>query len=313
MAENLTSDVHDVVIIGSGPAGYTAAIYASRANLNPVLFTSSVEAGGELMNTTDVENYPGFPEGILGPELMSHFEAQARRFGTDVQYEDVTELDLTAEPKRITLANGTVHHARAIILATGSQYRELGLPAESALVGKGISWCATCDGFFFRDQPLAVIGGGDSAMEEALFLTKFASKVYVIHRRDELRASKIMAERALANEKIEFIWNSEVTDINGDSKVESVDLHNVVDDSTSTLDVNGVFIAIGSDPRTDLVKGQLDIDEIDGTIVVQEPSTQTKLPGVFAAGDVVDGKYRQAITAAGMGAKAAIDVEDYLV
>ena len=312
MAENLTADVHDVVIIGSGPAGYTAAVYASRANLNPVLFTSSVEAGGELMNTTDVENYPGFPEGIMGPELMGHFEAQARRFGTDVQYEDVTELDLDVQPKRITLADGTIHQARAVILATGSKYRELGLAGESALVGKGVSWCATCDGFFFRDQPLAVVGGGDSAMEEALFLTKFASKVYVIHRRDELRASQIMADRALANEKIEFIWNSAVTAINGDSKVESVDIHNVVEGTTNTLDVNGVFIAIGSDPRTDLVKDQLDIDETDGTIVVQEPSTATKIPGVFAAGDVVDGKYRQAITAAGMGAKAAIDVEDYL-
>ncbi|HIY85172.1 MAG TPA: thioredoxin-disulfide reductase [Candidatus Yaniella excrementavium] len=312
LAENLTADVHDVVIIGSGPAGYTAAVYASRANLNPVLFTSSVEAGGELMNTTDVENYPGFPEGIMGPELMGHFEAQARRFGTDVQYEDVTELDLNVQPKRITLADGTIHQARAVILATGSKYRELGLSGESALVGKGVSWCATCDGFFFRDQPLAVVGGGDSAMEEALFLTKFASKVYVIHRRDELRASQIMADRALANEKIEFIWNSAVTAINGDSKVESVDIHNVVEGTTNTLDVNGVFIAIGSDPRTDLVKDQLDIDETDGTIVVQEPSTATKIPGVFAAGDVVDGKYRQAITAAGMGAKAAIDVEDYL-
>src|SRR5699024_5294506 len=223
-------DVHDVVIIGSGPAGYTAAIYASRANLNPVLFTSSVEAGGELMNTTDVENYTGFPEGIMGPGLMIHFVAQARRFGTDVQYEDVTDLDLTAEPKSITLAYGTVHQARVVILATSSHYHDLGLPGESALMGKGVSWCATCDGFFFRDQPLAVVGGGDSAMEEALFLTKFASKVYVIHRRDELRASKIMAERGLANEKIEFIWNSEVTAINGDAKVESVDLHNVVDD-----------------------------------------------------------------------------------
>lgn len=312
MAENLTADVHDVVIIGSGPAGYTAAIYASRANLEPVLFTSSVEAGGELMNTTDVENFPGFPEGIMGPELMGHLEAQARRFGTDVRYEDVTELDLNVQPKRITLADGSVHQARAVILATGSQYRELGLEGESALVGKGVSWCATCDGFFFRDQPLAVVGGGDSAMEEALFLTKFASKVYVIHRRDELRASQIMADRALANEKIEFIWNSAITAINGEAKVESVDIHDVVADTTHTLDVNGVFIAIGSDPRTDLVKDQLDIDETDGTIVVQEPSTATKLPGVFAAGDVVDGKYRQAITAAGMGAKAAIDVEDYL-
>lgn len=312
MAENLTADVHDVVIIGSGPAGYTAAVYASRANLKPVLFTSSVEAGGELMNTTDVENYPGFPEGIMGPELMGHFEAQARRFGTDVQYEDVTELDLNVQPKRITLADGTIHQARAVILATGSKYRELGLPGESALVGKGVSWCATCDGFFFRDQPLAVVGGGDSAMEEALFLTKFASKVYVIHRRDELRASQIMADRALANEKIEFIWNSTVTAINGEAKVESIDIEDLVAGTVNTLDVNGVFIAIGSDPRTDLIKDQLDIDESDGTIVVQEPSTATKIPGVFAAGDVVDGKYRQAITAAGMGAKAAIDVEDYL-
>ncbi|NLZ98409.1 MAG: thioredoxin-disulfide reductase [Micrococcus sp.] len=312
LAENLTADVHDVVIIGSGPAGYTAAVYASRANLKPVLFTSSVEAGGELMNTTDVENYPGFPEGIMGPELMGHFEAQARRFGTDVQYEDVTELDLNVQPKRITLADGTIHQARAVILATGSKYRELGLPGESALVGKGVSWCATCDGFFFRDQPLAVVGGGDSAMEEALFLTKFASKVYVIHRRDELRASQIMADRALANEKIEFIWNSTVTAINGEAKVESIDIEDLVAGTVNTLDVNGVFIAIGSDPRTDLIKDQLDIDETDGTIVVQEPSTATKIPGVFAAGDVVDGKYRQAITAAGMGAKAAIDVEDYL-
>ena len=313
MAENLTANVHDVVIIGSGPAGYTAAIYASRAALNPVLFTSSVEAGGELMNTTDVENFPGFPDGIMGPELMGHFEAQARRFGTDVQYEDVVDLDLNAEPKRITLANGDIHQARAVVLSTGSKYRELGLDGESALTGKGVSWCATCDGFFFRDQPLAVVGGGDSAMEEALFLTKFASKVYVIHRRDELRASQIMADRALANEKIEFIWNSQVVAINGEAKVESVDLKNLVSQEVNTLDVNGVFIAVGSDPRTELVKDQLDIDETDGTIVVQEPSTATKIPGVFAAGDVVDGKYRQAITAAGMGAKAAIDVEDYLV
>jgi len=312
LADNLTTDVHDVVIIGSGPAGYTAAIYASRANLEPVLFTSSVEAGGELMNTTDVENFPGFPEGIMGPELMSHFEAQARRFGTYVQYEDVVELDLKAEPKRVTLANGTDHYTRAVIIATGSKYRELGLDGESALTGKGVSWCATCDGFFFRDQPLAVVGGGDSAMEEALFLTKFASKVYVIHRRDELRASQIMADRAMANEKIDFIWDSTVSAINGQDKVESVDIHNLKTGETSTLDVNGVFIAIGSDPRTDLVKDVLEINEEDGTIIVQEPSTATNVPGVFAAGDVVDGTYRQAITAAGMGAKAAIDVEEYL-
>ncbi len=312
MAENLTADVHNVVIIGSGPAGYTAAIYASRANLEPVMFTSSVQAGGELMNTTDVENFPGFPDGIMGPELMSHLESQARKFGTDVQYEDVVEVDLKTEPKRITLADGTNHYSRAVILATGSQYRELGLAGESALTGKGVSWCATCDGFFFRDQPLAVVGGGDSAMEEAIFLTKFASKVYVIHRRDELRASQIMADRALANEKIDFIWDSTVTAINGEDKVESIDIQNVKSGEVNTLDVNGVFIAIGSDPRTDLVKDALDINETDGTIVVQEPSTATNVPGVFAAGDVVDGKYRQAITAAGMGAKAAIDVEDYL-
>ena len=312
MADNLTTDVHDVVIIGSGPAGYTAAIYASRANLEPVMFTSSVQAGGELMNTTDVENFPGFPDGIMGPELMGHLEAQARKFGTDVQYEDVVELDLKAEPKRITLADGSQHYSRSIIIATGSQYRELGLEGESALTGKGVSWCATCDGFFFRDQPLAVVGGGDSAMEEALFLTKFASEVYVIHRRDELRASQIMADRALANDKISFIWDSAVEAINGHDKVESLDIKNLVTGEINTLDVNGVFIAIGSDPRTDLVKDALEIDATDGTIKVLEPSTATNIPGVFAAGDVVDGKYRQAITAAGMGAKAAIDVEDYL-
>ena len=312
MADNLTTDVHDVVIIGSGPAGYTAAIYASRANLEPVMFTSSVQAGGELMNTTDVENFPGFPDGIMGPELMGHLEAQARKFGTDVQYEDVVELDLKAEPKRITLADGSQHYSRSIIIATGSQYRELGLDGESALTGKGVSWCATCDGFFFRDQPLAVVGGGDSAMEEALFLTKFASEVYVIHRRDELRASQIMADRALANDKISFIWDSAVEAINGHDKVESLDIKNLVTGEINTLDVNGVFIAIGSDPRTDLVKDALEIDATDGTIKVLEPSTATNIPGVFAAGDVVDGKYRQAITAAGMGAKAAIDVEDYL-
>lgn len=312
MAENLTTDVHNVVIIGSGPAGYTAAIYASRANLEPVLFTSSVQAGGELMNTTDVENFPGFPDGIMGPELMSHLEAQARKFGTDVQYEDVVEVDLNAEPKRITLADGTNHYSRSVIISTGSQYRELGLDGESALTGKGVSWCATCDGFFFRDQPLAVVGGGDSAMEEAIFLTKFASKVYVVHRRDALRASQIMADRALSNEKIEFIWDSAVASINGQDKVESLDIQNLKTGEVNTLDVNGVFIAIGSDPRTDLVKGTLEINDADGTIKVLEPTTATNIPGVYAAGDVVDGKYRQAITAAGMGAKAAIDVEDYL-
>src|SRR5699024_113489 len=247
-----------------------------------------------------------------GPELMSHLEAQARKFGTDVQYEDVVEVDLKAEPKRVTLADGTNHYTRAIIVATGSKYRELGLDGESALTGKGVSWCATCDGFFFRDQPLAVVGGGDSAMEEAIFLTKFASKVYVIHRRDELRASQIMADRALANDKIEFIWDSTVSAINGQDKVESIDITNLKSEEISTLDVNGVFIAIGSDPRTDLAKDFLHIEETVCTFLVSEPSTATSMPSVFAAGAVGDGKYRQAITAAGMGAKAAIDGEDYL-
>lgn len=307
-----TADVHDVVIIGSGPAGYTAAIYTARAELNPVVFTSSVSAGGELMQTTDVENFPGFPEGIMGPDLMTNMEAQAQRFGADIQYEDVVEVDLEAEPKKIVLGNGENYYARSVVLATGSAYRQLGLEGEQRLTGHGVSWCATCDGFFFRGQNVAVVGGGDSAMEEAIFLTKFADKVFVIHRRDELRASQIMAKRALENDKIEFIWDSEVVAIEGEEKVQRLSIRNLKTDNVTELDVTGLFIAIGADPRTDLVKGQVEIDEEDGTIKVEHPSTKTNLPGVFAAGDVMDPTYRQAITAAGTGAAAAQDVEAYL-
>lgn len=306
-----SENVHDVVIIGSGPAGYTAAIYTARASLNPVVFTGSVTAGGELMNTTDVENFPGFPEGILGPELMGHLEAQARRFGADIQYEDVVEADLQVQPKKLTLGNGDVHYARSVILATGSAYRELGLDGEKRFSGHGVSWCATCDGFFFRDQNVAVVGGGDSAMEEALFLTKFADKVTVIHRRDELRASQIMADRALQHPKIEFLWNTGVEDLTGEDKLQTAHLRNLKTGEASTLDITGLFVAIGQDPRTELVKGQLDLHD-DGTIAVQGRTSKTSLAGVFAAGDVIDGTYRQAITAAGSGCVAAQDVEHYL-
>lgn len=305
------TDVQDVIIIGSGPAGYTAAIYTARADLNPLVFTGSVTAGGELMNTTDVENFPGFPEGIMGPELMANMEAQARRFGADIQYEDVTEVDLKSAPKKVVLGSGEIHYAKSVILATGSAYRELGLEGEKRLTGHGISWCATCDGFFFREQNIAVVGGGDSAMEEALFLTKFASKVYVIHRRDELRASQIMAQRALDNEKIEFIWDSAVTEIHGESKVEGISVKNLKTQETSELEITGLFIAIGADPRTELVKDQVELN-LDGTIHIQHPSSKTSIEGVFAAGDVIDPTYRQAITAAGSGCVAAQDVETYL-
>ncbi|PXA77095.1 thioredoxin-disulfide reductase [Auritidibacter sp. NML100628] len=305
-------DVHNVIIVGSGPAGYTAAIYTARANLNPIVFTGSVTAGGELMNTTDVENYPGFPDGILGPELMTNFEAQARRFGADIQYEDVVSVDLSSNPKVVTLGNGASYQAHTVILATGSAYRHLGLDGEQRFSGHGVSWCATCDGFFFRDQQVAVVGGGDSAMEEALFLTKFASKVYLIHRRDELRASHIMAQRALDHEKIEFIWDSVVTDLTGDDKLQTAHVKNLKTGQESTLDVTGLFVAIGQDPRTELVKDVLEINE-DGTIRVDHPSTRTNLPGVFAAGDVIDPTYRQAVTAAGTGCVAAQDVEQYLL
>ncbi|QCU79207.1 thioredoxin-disulfide reductase [Citricoccus sp. SGAir0253] len=306
-----TDVVRDVVIVGSGPAGYTAAIYAARANLAPLVVAGSVTAGGELMNTTDVENFPGFPEGILGPELMGHLEKQATRFGAEVLYEDVVSVDLEAEPKVVTLGNGSEYRTHAVVLATGSAYRELGVEGEKRLSGHGVSWCATCDGFFFRDQNIAVVGGGDSAMEEALFLTKFASTVTVIHRRDELRASKTMADRALAHEKIDFIWDTEVTGLEGEDKLKTLQLRNLKTGAESTLDVTGLFVAIGSDPRVDLVRDQLELTD-KGTIKVDYPSSRTSIPGVFAAGDVTDPTYRQAITAAGSGCVAAQDVEHYL-
>jgi thioredoxin reductase (NADPH) len=310
-AENTASEVRDVIIVGSGPAGYTAAVYTARANLKPLLLAGSVTAGGELMNTTDVENYPGFPEGIMGPDLMENFEKQAARFGTEIQFEDVTKLDLQGDIKTVTIGTGETFRARAIILSTGSAYRELGLPNEKRLSGHGVSWCATCDGFFFKDQDIAVIGGGDSAMEEALFLTKFAKSVTVVHRRDSLKASKIMADRALAHEKISFIWNSTVDDIIGQDKVTGLKIKNLQDGTVSDLAVTGVFVAIGNDPRTDLVKDTLKITA-EGTIAVDGRSSRTSVPGVFAAGDVVDPTYRQAITASGSGCVAAIDVEHYL-
>jgi thioredoxin reductase (NADPH) len=306
-----TPSVRDVIIVGSGPAGYTAAVYTARANLNPLLIASSVEAGGELMNTTDVENYPGFPGGILGPELMENFQKQAERFGTEILFEDVTNLELEGDVKKVTIGSGETFLAHSVIISTGSAYRELGLPDEKRLAGHGVSWCATCDGFFFKGQDIAVIGGGDSAMEEALFLTKFADSVTVVHRRDTLRASKIMQERALAHEKIKFVWNSEVVGLEGENKVSALKLKNTVDGSESVLPVTGVFVAIGNDPRVSLVQDQLELTS-EGTIAVQGRSSKTSLPGVFAAGDVIDPTYRQAITASGSGCAAAIDVEHYL-
>lgn len=311
MTHQMPDQVHDVIIVGSGPAGYTAAVYTARANLSPIVLAGSVTAGGELMNTTDVENFPGFPEGVMGPDLMMNMEAQARRFGADIRNEDATALKLDAPIKEITLGSGGTLHARSVILATGSAYRELGVPGEKQLSGHGVSWCATCDGFFFRDQVIAVVGGGDSAMEEALFLTKFASKVYVIHRRDSLRASQIMADRAKANEKIEFIWDTEVIEVRGDGKVSELELRNLVDGTESTLDVSGLFVAIGHDPRVQLFADQVDLTS-EGTVQVEGRTSRTSLPGVFAAGDVLDPHYRQAITAAGSGCVAALDVEEYL-
>ena len=303
--------MQQIIIIGSGPAGLTAGIYAARAGLEPVLFASSVEPGGELMNTTDVENFPGFPEGVQGPELMEKIQSQAERFGTKVLYNDVTELDLEGDVKRVTDADGTVHEAKTVVFATGSAYRKLGIADEDRLSGHGVSWCATCDGFFFREKTIAVVGGGDSAMEEATFLTRFASKVYVIHRRDSLKASKIMQQRAFDNEKIEFIWNAEVTAIHGETEANGVALRDTVTGETRDLALDGVFIAIGNDPRTHLVHGKLDLTE-DGTIAVEGRSSKTSVPGVFAAGDVIDPSYRQAITAAGSGTIAALDAEHYL-
>ncbi|MFG2088763.1 MULTISPECIES: thioredoxin-disulfide reductase [unclassified Spirillospora] len=304
------SDVRNVIIIGSGPAGYTAAVYAARGDLKPLVFEGSVTAGGALMNTTDVENYPGFPDGIMGPDLMDNLRKQAERFGAELITDDVTGVDLTADPKVVTVGDET-YLARTVIVATGSGYRELGLPDEKRLSGRGVSWCATCDGFFFREQDIAVVGGGDTAMEEAIFLTKFARSVTVIHRRDRLRASKIMQDRAFANEKIKFRWDAEVTAIAGDDRVTGVTVRDTKTGETSSMEVTGLFIAIGHDPRSELFAGQLETDT-DGYLLVDAPTTKTKVPGVFACGDVVDHIYRQAITAAGTGCAAAIDAERWL-
>ena len=303
--------MREVIIVGSGPAGYTAAIYAARAGLKPLMIASSVEPGGELMKTTEVENFPGFPGGLMGPDLMAKFQEQAESFGTEILLQDVVEVDLKANPKIVKCGNGDVFEAKAVILATGAAYRELGLPNEKALSGHGVSWCATCDGFFFREKTIAVIGGGDSAMEEALFLTRFASKVYVIHRRDSLKASKIMQDRAFANPKIEFIWNKGVEELLGDPKLTGIKLKDTVTGEESQMELDGLFIAIGNDPRVWLVENQLELTS-DKFIKVDGRSSKTTIEGVFACGDVIDPTYRQAITAAGSGCVAALDAEHYI-
>jgi len=303
--------MREVIIIGSGPAGYTAAIYAARAGLTPLMIASSVEPGGELMKTTEVENFPGFPGGLMGPDLMAKFQEQAESFGTEILLQDVVEVDLKANPKIVKCGNGETFEAKAVILATGAAYRELGLPNEKALSGHGVSWCATCDGFFFREKTIAVIGGGDSAMEEALFLTRFASKVYVIHRRDSLKASKIMQDRAFANPKIEFIWNKGVEELLGDPKLTGIKLKDTVTGEESQMDLDGLFIAIGNDPRVWLVENQLELTA-EKFIKVDGRSSKTTIEGVFACGDVIDPTYRQAITAAGSGCVAALDAENFI-
>lgn len=303
--------MREVIIIGSGPAGYTAAIYAARAQLNPLVIASSVEPGGELMKTTEVENYPGFPEGLMGPDLMANFQAQAERFGAEILFDDVIEVDLKGDVKIVKTGMGQTYEAKTVIISTGAAYRELGLPNEKALSGHGVSWCATCDGFFFREKTIAVVGGGDSAMEEANFLTKFASKVYIIHRRDTLKASKIMQQRSFDNPKIEFIWNSGVVELKGDGKLEAVVLEDTRNGERTEMALDGLFIAIGNDPRVSLVENQVELTE-DRFIRVDGRSSKTTLPGVFAAGDVIDPTYRQAITAAGSGCVAALDAEHYL-
>ncbi|MGN6753972.1 MAG: thioredoxin-disulfide reductase [Intrasporangium sp.] len=305
------SDVRNVIIIGSGPAGYTAAIYAARASLHPVLIEGAVTAGGALMNTTEVENFPGFRDGIMGPDLMDNMRAQAERFGAEIITDDVVDVSLEDDVKTVTTGEGTTYAARSVILAMGSAYRELGLPREKELSGHGVSWCATCDGFFFRDQDIAVVGGGDSAIEEATFLTKFARSVTIVHRRDELRASKIMADRALTNPKIHFAWNSEVAEIHGEGKLSGLTLRDTRTGETRELPVTGLFVAIGHEPRNELVKGVVNLDEA-GYVLVDGRTTRTNLPGVFACGDLVDHTYRQAITAAGSGCAAALDAEHYL-
>ncbi|GGT68140.1 MULTISPECIES: thioredoxin-disulfide reductase [Streptomyces] len=305
------SDVRNVIIIGSGPAGYTAALYTARASLKPLVFEGAVTAGGALMNTTDVENFPGFRDGIMGPDLMDNMRAQAERFGAELVPDDVVAVDLTGDIKTVTDTAGTVHRAKAVIVTTGSQHRKLGLPNEDVLSGRGVSWCATCDGFFFKDQDIAVVGGGDTAMEEATFLSRFAKSVTIVHRRDTLRASKAMQERAFADPKIKFAWDSEVAEIHGDQKLSGLTLRNTKTGETSELPVTGLFIAVGHDPRTELFQGQLELDE-EGYLKVDAPSTRTNIPGVFGAGDVVDHTYRQAITAAGTGCSSALDAERFL-
>ena len=303
--------VHNVIIIGSGPSGYTAALYAARAQLEPLIFEGAVTAGGALMNTTEVENFPGFPEGIMGPALMENMRAQAAKFGAQFITDDVTAVDLSKPIKTVTDGNGKTYEAKAIILAMGSAYRELGVPNEKRLSGHGVSWCATCDGFFFRGQTIAVVGGGDSAVEEATFLTRFAEKVYMIHRRDELRASKIMVARAENDPKLEFIWNSAVEEVLGEDQVTGLRLKSTVDGTESVLAVTGLFVAIGHDPRSELVKGVVETDA-EGYVIAKGRTTETNIEGVFAAGDLVDHRYRQAITAAGTGCAAALDAEKWL-
>jgi len=305
------SDVRNVVIVGSGPAGYTAAIYASRAQLDPIIYEGSVTAGGALMNTTEVENFPGFIDGVMGPDLMDNMRKQAKRFGTELITDDIVEMDLSGDIKILKDGSGNTVKAKSVILATGSAYREIGLENEKRLSGHGVSWCATCDGFFFRGQTIAVVGGGDSAVEEATFLTRFAEKVVLIHRRDSLRASKIMAERAANNPKIEFLWNTVVIDVLGEAKVSGLKLRNTVDGSESTRDFTGLFVAIGHIPRSELLVGQIDLDG-EGYVRVEGRSTRTNVKGVFACGDLVDHTYRQAITAAGSGCAAALDAEKFL-
>ena len=302
--------IHDVVIVGSGPAGYTAAIYAARAQLNPVILAGSVTAGGALMNTTEVENYPGFIEGIMGPELMNQMQEQAERFGAEIRYEDVTALELEGGVKRITTSDD-VYEARTVIISTGSEYRHLGVDGEERLSGHGVSYCATCDGFFFKDQDIIVVGGGDSAMEEATFLTRFARSVTVVHRRDELRASAVMAKRAQQDPKISFAWNSRVVELHGEDSLTGVTLEDTVTGERRQIEATGLFVAIGQVPRSELVANVLELDEA-GYIKVEVPSQRTRIPGVFACGDVADPTYQQAITAAGSGCRAALDAEHYL-
>ena len=307
----MSEKIHEVIIVGSGPAGYTAAIYAARAQLEPVMYEGSVTAGGALMNTTEVENFPGFTDGIMGPDLMDSMRKQSARFGTQLITDDIVEMDLNGPIKTLKDGSGNVLKSKSVILAMGSAYREIGLQNEKRLSGRGVSWCATCDGFFFRDQEIAVVGGGDSAVEEATFLTKFASKVTLIHRRDSLRASKIMADRAKANPKIEFLWNTEVTDVLGETKMEALQLKNTITGDVSKREFGALFVAIGHIPRSELITAQVSLDA-EGYVKVEGRSTKTNIEGVFACGDLVDHTYRQAITAAGSGCQAALDAEKFL-